>query len=401
MTNNDDRKWMKVALRWAAKGKGWNSPRPSVGCALVKDGQLIGAGHTQRGDGMAHAEMMALRDALHHHKSTFGATVYVTLEPCSHFATTPPCTNALLKAGIARVVAGVRDPNPAVNGRGYKQLREAGIEVVTDFMVRECARHDEHFLKHISTSSPFVTLKTAVSLDGKIALKDGSSRWITGEAARKRAHFLRHCHDAVLIGSGTALADNPQLTVRLKGNYKQPARVVIDSQGVLSPELKMFDKSTFQVRNTSDAWSEVEISEIETSSVYVASTARMSKEKQSALEQRGVKVLLLPEKENHVDIKVLLQKLYSLGIYSILAEGGAQLSGALLREQLVDKAICYVAPMIIGEGIGMTSGLEIDSLNKALRLQDVQTAAFGQDIEISGYLEPWASQMKKLCSENT
>lgn len=385
MNNNDDRKWMEVALQWAAKGKGWNSPRPSVGCVLVKNGELIGAGFTQRGDGQPHAEVMALRDAAQQGKSTFDATAYVTLEPCSHYATTPPCTKSLIEAGIARVVAGVCDPNPAVNGRGYTQLREAGIEVVENFMWKECARHDEHFLKHISTSSPFVTLKTAVSLDGKIALKDGSSQWITGNAARERAHFLRHCHDAVLIGSGTAMADNPQLTVRLEGNHKQPARVVIDSKGILPLDLKLFDKSTFAT-----------LSEVEMSPVYVATTNQMPQQKRSELKARGAKVLLLPEKETHVDIKVLLQELYKLGIYSILAEGGAHLSGALLREQLVDKIVCFVAPMIIGEGINMTAGLEVNSLDQ-LRLQDVQTATFGQDVEISGYLEPWASQMKNLC----
>jgi diaminohydroxyphosphoribosylaminopyrimidine deaminase/5-amino-6-(5-phosphoribosylamino)uracil reductase len=372
---------MEVALQWAAKGKGWNSPRPSVGCALVKDGQLVGAGHTQCGDGQPHAEVMALRDAARQSKSTFGATAYVTLEPCSHYATTPPCTKSLIEAGIVRVVAGVCDPNPAVNGRGYAQLREAGVEVVENFMWKECARHDEHFLKHISTSSPFVTLKTAVSLDGKIALKDGSSQWITGEAARERVHFLRHCHDAVLIGSGTAMADNPQLSVRLKGKYKQPARVVIDSKGILPLDLKLFDNSTFDVP------------------VYVATTNQMSHEMSNELQKRGAKVLLLPGKENHVDLKVLLQELYSLGIYSVLAEGGAHLSGALLRDKLVDKVVCYVAPMIIGEGISMTSDLEVNSLDQALRLQDVQTANFGSDVEISGYLEPWASQTAMLCGE--
>jgi diaminohydroxyphosphoribosylaminopyrimidine deaminase/5-amino-6-(5-phosphoribosylamino)uracil reductase len=373
---------MEAALQWAAKGKGWNSPRPSVGCALVKDGKLIGAGHTQRGDGRPHAEVMAIRDATQRDESTFGATAYVTLEPCSHYATTPPCTKALAEAGIARVVSGVCDPNPAVNGRGYQQLREAGIEVVTNFMARECARHDEHFLKHISTSSPFVTLKSAVSLDGKIALKDGSSQWITGEEARARAHFLRHCHDAILVGAGTATVDNPQLSVRLEGKYKQPARVVIDGKGQLSADLKMFDKSTFDVP------------------IYVATTARMSRQKQDDFKRRGVKVLLLPEKNGYVEIKVLLQELYAEGICSILAEGGAHLSGVLLRAQLVDKVVCYVAPIIIGEGLNMTAGIEINSLENALRLQDVQRETFGDDVEISGYLDPWATQMQKLCGEN-
>jgi diaminohydroxyphosphoribosylaminopyrimidine deaminase/5-amino-6-(5-phosphoribosylamino)uracil reductase len=381
LNNNDDRKWMKMALQWAAKGKGWNSPRPSVGCVLVKDNELIGAGHTQRGDGQPHAEVMAIRDAAQHHKSTFGATAYVTLEPCSHYATTPPCTKSLIEAGIARVVAGVCDPNPAVNGRGYRQLREAGVEVVTQFMAAECARHDEHFLKHISTSSLFVTLKTAVSLDGKIALKDGSSQWITGQAARERAHFLRHCHDAVLIGSGTAIADNPQLSVRLEGKHKQPARVVIDSRGILPAHLKMYDKSTFDVP------------------VYIATTRQMPPRKQDELKRRGIKVLLLPQEEKYLDLKVLLRELYAAGIYSVLVEGGARLSGALLRHRLVDKAVCYVAPMIIGEGMNMTAGLEIDSLKDALRLQDVQIATFGTDVEISGYLEPWATQLKNLCGE--
>lgn len=379
--NNNDRHWMECALEMGAQGKGWNSPRPSVGCVLVRDGKIIGSGHTQRGDGQPHAEIMAIRDAAARQESAFGATAYVTLEPCSHYATTPPCTGKLIEAGVARVVAGVRDPNPAVNGRGYQQLQEAGIEVVQNFMARECARHHEHFLKHISTSMPFVTLKSAVSLDGKIALNDGSSQWISGPASRQRAHFLRHCHDAVLVGAATAMADNPHLSVRLEGNHQQPARVVLDGRGVISADLQLFDKSTFNVP------------------VYVATTAQMSEPKQKELEQRGAKVLSLPEKNGHVDLTALLRELYAQGICSVLVEGGAHLSGALLHEQLVDKVVCYVAPLIVGEGMSWAEGLKVDSLNDALRLQDVQTACAGEDVEFCGYLEPWATRMRQLCEE--
>ena len=370
---------MEQALQWASGGTGWNSPRPSVGCVLVKDGAIIGAGHTQRGDGQPHAEVMAIRSAAENNKSTFGATAYVTLEPCSHYATTPPCTKALIAAGIKRVVAGVCDPNPSVNGRGYRQLQEAGVEVVQNFMALECARHDDHFLKYISTDSPFVTLKSALSLDGKIALENGESQWITGAAARTDAHYLRHCHDAVLVGSGTAIADNPQLTVRLEGHYKQPARVVVDSRGIISADLRLFDASEFEVP------------------IYVATTERMSADLRAALTARGAKVLLLPEQQGHIDLKVLLSELCAHGIYSILIEGGAGLAGAFLREQLVDKLVCYIAPILIGQGLDMVQGLHLSQLSDALRLSDVQTTSLDSDTRISGYLEPWASRMKQLC----
>lgn len=370
---------MQRALQWAEGGIGWNSPRPSVGCVLVHNGEEIGIGHTQRGDGQPHAEVKALQDAANKGHSTKGATAYVTLEPCSHYATTPPCSKALIEAGIKRVVAGVGDPNEAVNGRGFAQLKEANVEVVQNFMARECARHHEHFLKHISTSMPFVTLKSAVSLDGKIALKDGSSKWITGAAARQQVHYLRHCHDAVLVGSGTAIADNPSLSVRLEGKHQQPARVVLDGSGKLSSQLRLFDKSTFDVP------------------IFVATTNRMPQHQQEELIAVGAKVLLLPEKNGFVELQALFGELYAQGIYSVLVEGGAALSGALLREHLVDKMICFTAPLIVGEGISLADGLEVNSLDDALRLQDVQTQKHGIDVAFSGYLDPWATTMRRLC----
>ena len=226
-----DEDGMRAALQQSARGRGFTSPRPSVGCVLVQNGKIIGGGHTQPGDGNPHAEVMALRDAAACHASTRGATAYVTLEPCSHIGTTPPCTNVLIEAGIARVVCGIRDPNPEIDGRGYAQLRAAGIEVVEEFLRDECFRAQDDFLFHIVHKKPLVTLKSAVSLDGKIALQNGESQWISGEESRRRAHLLRHENDAVLVGIETVLHDDPQLGVRLPGTWKQPRRIVLDSRG--------------------------------------------------------------------------------------------------------------------------------------------------------------------------
>jgi len=221
-----DEKWMREALSWSWRGRGWTSPRPSVGAVLVRDGQILGGGHTQRGDGTPHAEVMALRAAREAGFDVAGASAYVTMEPCSHFATTPPCSDALIEAGVARVVVGVLDPNPLVAGRGFTKMRAAGIEVVEGVLAAECARAQEDFLHHIVHRTPFVTLKSAVSLDGKIALNSGQSKWITNSQSRERSHLMRHHHDAVLVGIETVLADNPRLDVRLEGRFKQPARIV-------------------------------------------------------------------------------------------------------------------------------------------------------------------------------
>jgi diaminohydroxyphosphoribosylaminopyrimidine deaminase/5-amino-6-(5-phosphoribosylamino)uracil reductase len=357
---------MRVAMEWSRRGAGWTSPRPSVGCALVRDENLIGAGHTTPGDGNPHAEVVALNQARENGESTQGATAYVTLEPCSHFATTPPCTHALIEAGITRVVAGVRDPNPEVDGRGYAQLRAAGIEVVEDFLSGECARLHEQFLKHIVCHTPFVTLKIAASLDGKIALPSGESQWITGPVSRQRAHVLRHEHDAVLVGIETVLHDDPQLNVRLEGAWKQPARVVLDSQGRLPLTAKLVqDRST---------------------RLFVATTEKMPLDKREQLTDSGAQVLVLPSSPRGVDFQALMSSLYQHGVYSVLIEGGARVASSALRAGIVDKVAWFTAPMFLGQGRGALEEYSLATLNEAPRLRDLQIEQLGEDVLMTGYL---------------
>lgn len=378
MNNDDllhvtnDENGMRAALEWAARGLGWLSPRPSVGCVLVKDGRILAGGHTQRGHGNPHAEIQALNAARDAGENLNGATAYVTLEPCSHFATTPPCSRALIQAGVKRVVCGVLDPNPAVNGQGMAQLREAGVEV-RQLFAKECARMHEQFLVHIVQNRPFVTLKSAVSLDGKIAHTSGESKWITGEAARFRVHQMRHWHDVVLIGIGTALADDPELTVRLEGNWKQPVRVVLDAQTRLPLESKLVQSAS-------------------TIPLIVAVSDDAPIEKTALLEKRGAGVWRLPAPEGKIDLSALLQKIYEREWCSILVEGGAQVTSAFLEANLADKAAFFVAPTLIGRGIAPTENFAIENMKNALRLRDVQHEIFGDDVLISGYLNDYVTR---------
>lgn len=362
---------MRAALEWSRRGRGWTSPRPSVGCVLVRDGCIIGGGHTQHGDGNPHAEVMALRAAQGAGHDTRGATAYITLEPCSHFRTTPPCTNALIEAGIVRAVCGVRDPNPAVDGRGYEQLREAGIEVVEGFMACECARAQDDFLKHITTGLPLVTLKCAVTLDGKIATRSGQSQWITGDAARRRAHQLRHEHDAVLVGIETALADDPQLSVRLEGQWKQPARVVLDSRGRLPLSARLLRGA----------------GKPDGPRVFVATTEAMPERIRAELQSCGAQVLMLPSRAGRVGLPELWKQLYYNGICSVLIEGGARVAGAALSSGSVDRVDFFVAPLLIGgDGRSALHGTGVECLADAKRLCDVEIERLGDDVMLSGYL---------------
>ena len=368
-STTQDEKWMRAALAQSQIGQGWTSPRPSVGCVLVREGKIIGAAHTTPGHGNPHAEIGALNAALAAGESTPGATAYVTLEPCSHFATTPPCSQALIQAGITRVVAGVRDPNPAVNGSGYEQLRNAGIEVVSDFMMEECARIHDQFLKHIVTGAPFVTLKCATSLDGKIALASGESQWITNEESRRRAHVLRHEHDAILVGIETVLCDDPQLNVRLEGRWKQPARVILDSRGRTPLHAKLLqDTST---------------------PLFIATTDAMPENIQSELEARGARVLRCgedAEQAGRVDWRKLLKALYENEIFSVLIEGGASVASSALQQKVFDKVVWFVAPILIGNGRDALAEYSAHRLHEAPRLRDVQSERIGDDVMISGYL---------------
>ena len=362
---NPDEHWMREALRWSARGKGWTSPRPSVGCVLLRDGAVVGGGHTQKGNGNPHGEVMALREAGDRAR---GATAYVTLEPCSHFATTPPCTLALIEAGITRVVAGVLDPNPAVAGRGFAQLRAAGVEVVEQFLAEDCARAMDEFLFSIVRTTPFVCLKSAVSLDGKIALPNGESKWITGPEARAYGHKLRHFADAIIVGIETVLADDPQLSARLDEPTTQPIRVVLDGHARLPLNAKIWQDAP---------------------QLLVAVSDDAPPERVEGLRECGATVIeVARDADGLLAWTPFLEDLARRDIISVLIEGGARVAGGALRAGVVDKVAWFVAPMLIGEGKSALSGFSLDHLAAAPRLSLVQTRALGDDVLIEGYLRP-------------
>lgn len=362
----NDEHWMREALKWSLRGKGWTSPRPSVGCVLVRDGRIIGGGHTQKGNGNPHAEVVALRQAQSEAGGAQGATAYVTLEPCSHYATTPPCSDALIENGIKRVVAGVVDPNPAVAGNGFRKLREAGVEVVEGVLEADCARAMDEFLFSIVRRTPFVCLKSAVSLDGKIALQSGESKWITGAQSRRYAHTLRHFADAVVVGIETVLQDDPSLSVRLENSVTQPIRVVLDSHARLPLDAKIWTDAPALI-------------------VAVADDA--PRDKIAAMQSRGATIIECERDERGILWQPFLEELARRQLVSLLIEGGARVAGSALRAGIVDKVAWFVAPMLMGQGKSALSGFEVEQLARAPRLSLVQTKNLGDDVLIEGYLK--------------
>ena len=351
---------MGEALRVARNAVGRTSPNPLVGAVIVKNGRIVAEGWHRKA-GTPHAEIHALNMAGDLAK---GATVYVTLEPCSHYGRTGPCAKALVEAGVVRVVVAMLDPNPQVAGRGIKLLQDAGIEVETGVCENEAKRLNEVFLKWITEGMPFVALKTAMSLDGKIATATGQSQWITNEESRLWTHYLRDCHDGIMVGINTALKDNPSLTTRLpEGNGKNPVRIVVDSQGRLPLDAKL-----------------VTDNEAET---IVAVSQRASDKTVQALEKAGVKVIVAGE--NKVDLRLLLQKLGELNICSVLVEGGGQLNFSLLKDDLVDKVYAFVAPKLIGGADALTpvEGAGFAELSQAVQLTDVTTELINGDVLIT------------------
>lgn len=364
----DDERWMREALAWSWRGKGWVSPRPSVGCVLVREGCIIGGGHTQKGNGQPHAEVVALREAAAKNGGAQGATAYVTLEPCSHFATTPPCSDALISAGVKRVVTGVLDPNPEVAGNGFRKLREAGIEVVTGVLAADCARAMDEFLFSINRKTPFVCLKSAVSLDGKIALPSGESKWITGPQARQHAHRLRHFADAVLVGIETVLQDDPSLSVRLEAPTTQPIRIVLDSQARLPLNAKIIQDAP---------------------ALLAAVSQEAPRERVEALQSQGITIIVCERDINgHLLWHSLLEDLRRREITSLLIEGGARVAGSVLQSKVVDKIAWFVAPLLMGQGKSALNGYAVEHLAVAPRLSLVQTQTLGVDTLIEGYLHP-------------
>ncbi|WP_234124749.1 bifunctional diaminohydroxyphosphoribosylaminopyrimidine deaminase/5-amino-6-(5-phosphoribosylamino)uracil reductase RibD [Clostridium hydrogenum] len=358
---------MKRALELAEKGRGRVNPNPMVGAVIVKDNQIVGEGFHEFFGGN-HAEVNALNMAGENAK---GAEIYVTLEPCSHFGKTPPCALALIKAGIKRVIISMKDPNPIVSGRGIKILRDNGIEVLVGVLEAEAVKLNEIFVKYMETKTPYVLMKTAATLDGKISTISGESRWISSKASREYVHYLRNNMMAIMVGIGTIIADNPMLTTRLEGKCcKSPTAIIIDSKLRISLNSKILE--TLKERK-----------------VIIAVTEEADKNKIKQLEDIGVLIIKTPLKEEKVDLKYLMTKLGELGIDSILLEGGSTLNFSFLKEKLVDKVICFIAPIMLGGEKAKTpvGGIGIEKLSEAVRLSNMKLRTIGQDILVEGYIE--------------
>ena len=360
-----DVQYMQQALELARGGLGFVSPNPLVGCVLVKDGAVVGRGYHQRFGG-PHAEVYALQEA---GPQARGAVLYVTLEPCSHTGKTPPCADAVIQAGVSRVVVALRDPNPLVAGTGLARLAAAGLAVTVG--VCEAAAHklNEAFVKYITTRRPFVTLKSAITLDGKIATRTGASQWITGALARQEGHRLRHATDAILVGIGTVLQDDPQLTTRLPDQQgANPLRVIVDSTLRVPLQAQVTDVASN--RRT-----------------LIVTTARAPVVYSEALRTRGVEVVRLPAYDDgRVDLEALCRYLGERGVASVLVEGGATLSATLLRRRLVDKVLLFVAPKIIGgDGISVVGPCGVETMEQVIQLRDVVSQRLGNDVLLEAY----------------
>jgi diaminohydroxyphosphoribosylaminopyrimidine deaminase/5-amino-6-(5-phosphoribosylamino)uracil reductase len=359
--------FMECALSLARLAMGYTSPNPAVGAVIVEDGLAVGMGYTQPA-GSEHAEIMAIRQAGDKAK---GATMYVTLEPCSHYGRTPPCTQAIIDAGISEVNIALLDPNPLVSGRGVRRLNERGIKTHMGMGQQKAYEINEAYIKHITTGLPFVVAKFAMSLDGKIATKTGDSKWITREEARNYAHALRHTVDAIMVGVNTIIADNPRLTAKCCGGRggigkMQPLRLVVDSKGKVPLNSHIFEPP---------------------GEVLLAVAAPFNSVKKKKFVKAGAEVLELPASDGLVDIVALLKLLGKREIVTVLVEGGGKLLGSLFDHHLVDKVLAFISPIIVGGNEAVSvGGNGVDNMAKALRLSRVDIKNFGDDILVSGYV---------------
>ncbi len=355
----NDEDYMRRAIALAKKGEGWVNPNPMVGAVIVKNGRIIGEGYHQK-CGEPHAERNALASCT---EPPEGAALYVTLEPCCHYGRTPPCTDAILESGIAKVVIGSGDPNPKVAGKGAALLKAAGVDVEEGFLKEECDRLNPVYFHFIQTGLPYLVLKYAMSLDGKTAAVTGASRWVTGEAARLDVHRLRNRYSGIMAGLGTVLADDPLLTCRLT-NGRNPTRILCDSRLRLPLDSRICRTAK----------------EVPT---IVAATAADG-DKKARLEEMGVKVLTIPEKDGMVDLPILMQRLGKLEIDSILLEGGGQLSYSALKAGLVQEVYAYVAPKIFGGAEAKTpvEGPGVLSPDQAFQFFDPEVTALDDDLRL-------------------
>lgn len=359
-----DRDYMRLALELAERGRGWTAPNPMVGAVLVKDGRIIGRGWHAKYGGL-HAERSALKDCT---QSPAGATMYVTLEPCCHHGRQPPCTEAILEAGISRVVVGSDDPNPLVAGKGIAMLRERGVTVETGVLKEACDGLNQVFFHFIRTRRPYVVMKYAMTMDGKIATRTGQSQWITGEAARRRVHQDRHQYTAIMVGVGTVLADNPLLTCRMEGG-KNPIRVICDTR----------------LRTPLDSQLVRTAGEIPT----ILATACTDEARKAPYESAGCRVLVLPKRDGRVDLTALMERLGGESIDSVLLEGGGTLNWAALESGLVQKVQTYIAPKLFGgaQAKSPVAGLGVDTPAQAIRLKNSAVIPVGEDFLIESEVD--------------
>ncbi|MCX2726359.1 bifunctional diaminohydroxyphosphoribosylaminopyrimidine deaminase/5-amino-6-(5-phosphoribosylamino)uracil reductase RibD [Thermomicrobium sp. 4228-Ro] len=368
-----DRLWMQraIALAWRAAGR--VAPNPAVGAVVVRDGTVVGEGCTKPPGG-PHAEVVALEEA---GERARGATLYVTLEPCAHYGRTPPCVHAILRTGIRRVVIAIRDPYPEVDGRGIAALRAAGLEVEVGLEAEAAAEAVAGYLKRLRTGFPEVTLKYAMTLDGRLATRTGHSRWITGPEARRYAHRLRDRHDAILVGVGTVLQDDPELTTRLDpsecgdGGPHHPLRVILDSQARTPPTARMLSPAV-------------------PGQTLIVTTDAAPPDRVAALREAGAEIVTVPARCGKVDIRSALFALGARGINGVLVEGGGRVLGSLFDAGLVDRIVAFVAPVLVGgsEAPVPFAGRGVETMDQAVRLRDVRVRELGTDVVIEGRVRP-------------
>ena len=349
---------MELAIQLAKKGNGLVSPNPLVGCIIVKRGKIVGKGYHKK-YGQEHAEINAIKAA---GKKSNNATMYINLEPCSHWGKTPPCTESIVQAGIREVIVAMEDPNPLVDG--YKELKFRGLKTKIGILKEEAENLNEFYNKYSKRKRPFVILKLAMSLDGKIATSTGDSKYITSKDSRKHVHQIRNDVDAILVGINTVTRDNPLLDSRLvKG--KNPIKVIVDSTLKISEKAKVLK---------------------DPGKVIIATTSKAPKKKADKLHQKGATILTLKAKAGLVDLKELMKELGKSEISSVMIEGGAELAGNAIKEQVVDKVMMFSAPKLIGNGLAPIKNLNIKTVKKAINLKNISSRQIGKDFLVEGYI---------------
>lgn len=356
---------MQRALRLAEKGLGDTAPNPAVGCVIVNDEQIVGEGY-HRAAGEPHAEVVALQQAA---DAARGADLYVTLEPCCHYGRTPPCTEAIHAAGVERIFYACQDPDPRVGGEGHRRLVELGHTVFRGPMEDSARDLNRAYFKHKRTGLPYVTLKMAMTMDGKVATTDGRSQWITGAEVRRQVHRMRGQSQVVMVGSGTATVDDPRLTCRIEGGSQCDA-LIVDTTGCTVPGARVFDRDR--------------------STCFIAVSEKCDEDSRRRLADSGAEVIQVPEGPDGLHLGSLMTQLGDRDVMSILCEGGPTLAGGLLQERLVDEIVFFIAPKLLGQGLGPVADFGIRSLAGAYRLDIIETRRFGEDLMVRG----------KLCSQD-